>query len=128
MSTKGFRKFTVEELKDGTVEVTYEKDPALKPGEIVKLKSRSLLFLAQHDEHFKQVIIGNCEAIARLIFGVYNHAVREAGRGDVELGHLAEMLGKVSEDITRIEEMYRKAELTPEEIIEKLHLREIRDA
>jgi hypothetical protein len=99
----------VEELKDGTVEVTYEKDPALKPGEIVKLKSRSLLFLAQHDD-------------------VYNHAVREAGRGDVELGHLAEMLGKVSEDITRIEEMYRKAELTPEEIIEKLHLREIRDA
>lgn len=128
MSKKVLRKFSVEELSDGTVFVTYENDPALKPPERVKLASRALLFLSQHEEYFKQVIIGNCESIARLIFGVYNHAVREAESGNAELGRLAEMLSKVSEDISRIEERYRKAALTPDEFIEKLQLREIRDA
>ncbi len=111
------RKYTVEEFEDGSARVTYNKDPVLDNGESTELESEGILFLAQHAEYFKKIVIGDSGTIGRLLFGSYAHSVKSASSGDLPEAYLALIMEEVSKDIVKISGM-RKSSQDPEELLE----------
>jgi len=114
---KVMRKYTVEEFEDGSARVTYNKDPVLGKGESAELGSKGILFLAQHAEYFKKIVIGDSGTIGRLLFGSYAHSVKMASMGELPEAYLALIMEEVSKDIVKIARM-RKVSSDPEEILE----------